>query len=298
MAEKDVEAGFGARAEKRGKVRRDRMAAVLAYALCSSTMLLINKVAVHSLPAPSFVLICQLGSASAFVYGMAKGGWIESDKLETKKARAFLPAALSFLGVIYTNIKVLQYANVETFIVFRCSTPLLLSVCDFLFLNRELPSRYSWLCLLGILFSAIGYVASDSSFQLEALIWIFLWYIVFLFEMTYLKHLCDTVEMTNWGRVFYNNYMALFPLLCVGLVSREDSVVAGVEWTAGRSIALILSCLVGIGMSYTSFWLRNMVSATAFTVIGIMCKIGTVILNYLYWDQHASTAGIGCLMIW
>ena len=39
-----------------------------------------------------------------------------------------MPVACAFLGAIFANIKTLQYANVETFIVFRSSTPLLVSV--------------------------------------------------------------------------------------------------------------------------------------------------------------------------
>ena len=39
--------------------------------------------------------------------------------------------------------QVLQYSNVDTFIVFRASTPLLISVADYLFLGRELPSLRS-----------------------------------------------------------------------------------------------------------------------------------------------------------
>lgn len=195
------------------------------------------------------------------------------------------------------NGQVLQYANVETFIVFRCSTPLIMSVSDYLFLNRELPTARSWGCLVAILFSAVGYVVSESDFQVKAYLWIAAWYAVFVFEMTYLKHLCDTVQMTSWGRVFYNNFIALFPLFLIGFASQEGSTIRNVVWTTETIVSLILSCLVGIGMSFTSFWLRNLVSATAFTVIGIMCKIGSVLLNYLYWENHASALGIGFLSI-
>ena len=43
------------------------MFAVVGYATCSSLMLVMNKVAVHVLPAPSFVLLCQLFSSWAAV---------------------------------------------------------------------------------------------------------------------------------------------------------------------------------------------------------------------------------------
>lgn len=172
-----------------------------------------------------------------------------------------------------------------------------MSVCDYLFLRRDLPSPVSWLCLVGILFSAGGYVLSDSNFHVEAYFWVAVWYAVFVFEMVYIKHLCETVKMAHWGRVLYNNFLALFPLAIIGIGLGETNLVANVEWTLEALASLILSCLVGIGMSFTSFWLRDMVSATSFTVIGIMCKIGSVLLNFLYWDKHASGLGLFFLSI-
>jgi syndecan 4 len=43
----------------------------------------------------------------------------------------------------------LQFANVETFVVFRASTPIVISLCDWLFLGRELPDRRSACALVG-----------------------------------------------------------------------------------------------------------------------------------------------------
>ena len=37
------------------------------YSLCSSMLLILNKVAVTHIPAPSFILACQLGSTALFV---------------------------------------------------------------------------------------------------------------------------------------------------------------------------------------------------------------------------------------
>lgn len=62
-------------------------------------------------------------------------------------------------------------------------------------------------------------------------------------------------------------------------------------------VPLVLSCMCGLGMSHATYVLRNVVSATAFTVIGIMCKILTVVINCLIWDQHANSTGIMFLVV-
>jgi hypothetical protein len=56
-----------------------------------------------------------------------------------------------------------------------CSTPIPLSLCDYFFLDRQLPSLRSWGSLGAILAGAAGYVLFDSSFQVQAYLWLGLW---------------------------------------------------------------------------------------------------------------------------
>ena len=113
--------------------------AIIGYGTCSSLMLIMNKVAVNLLPAPSFVLLLQFFCSWFAVKVCGLGGCVVVDKLERKKLLAFLPVSLAFLAAVFANIKTLQFANVETFIVFRASTPLTISICEWLCLGRELP---------------------------------------------------------------------------------------------------------------------------------------------------------------
>jgi GDP-mannose transporter len=269
--------------------------AVTGYAVCSSLMLVVNKVAVHTLPSPAFVLFAQLLTSAAAVWVAGALGWIVVDKLEFKKALAFMPVAAAFLGAIFTNIKTLQYANVETFIVFRSSTPILVSVADYLFLGRELPNRSSWLSLLGLLFGAFLYVFTDDGYQVHGYFWVCVWYVVFCFDQIYIKHAVDTVKMdSNWGRVYYTNLLACVPILVHTAYRRDDVPLPG-AFTPGALAALTVSCLLGVGMSYFAFLCRKLVSAASFTVIGNCCKIGTVLINLLIWDNHANATGLACL---
>ena len=44
------------------------------------------------------------------------------DALEVPKMMAFFPVALIFVATIFLNMKSLEHANVETFMIFRFST--------------------------------------------------------------------------------------------------------------------------------------------------------------------------------
>jgi hypothetical protein len=95
--------------------------AVTGYMACSALMLIANKLAVHFVPAPAFVLFCQLAGAAAVVVVAGSLGLAEVDALEWGKVKRFAMVPLAFLCTIYANIKILQHANVETFITFRVS---------------------------------------------------------------------------------------------------------------------------------------------------------------------------------
>merc|ERR1719413_30763 len=63
------------------------------------------------------------------------------------------------------------------------------------------------------------------------------------------------------------------------------------EWSFGAIVAVTLSCVVGVAISYAGFNLRSLVSATTFTVVGVVCKIITVLLNDMIWTQHSNAIG-------
>lgn len=179
------------------------MFAVVGYMACSSLMLIANKLAVFFFPAPSFVLWAQLFGTALGVRLFNMCGVIECDGLTQSKVHAFLPVALIFLSTIFTNMKTLQYANVETFIVFRCSTPIIISIADWIWLGRELPSAKSWATLAGLLVASVCYAMTDVGFDIKGYTFVFVWYLIFCIDQIYLKHVVDKVPMdSNWGRVF------------------------------------------------------------------------------------------------
>jgi len=268
--------------------------AIVGYMTCSALMLLVNKITIQNVPAPSLVLGAQLASTALVVWMFGLCGIIEVDPLEWSKLRAFSLVAMIFLATIFTNLMILKYSHVETFIVFRASTPLLISVLDWVFLGRELPARRSWLCLSGLLVGAYIYVQWDDSFHPTGYMWIALWYTVFTVDQVYIKHVCNNVKMkSNWGFVFYSNVLPSFPLFLM-TVSQQES--ANVKWTQFGIAILVVSCLLGISMSYFAFLARSSVSATSFTIIGNVCKILTVIMNQLIWDLHANFIGVCSLL--
>uniref|UniRef100_A0A7S0LP39 Sugar phosphate transporter domain-containing protein n=1 Tax=Coccolithus braarudii TaxID=221442 RepID=A0A7S0LP39_9EUKA len=263
-------------------------------------MLVVNKLTVHFLPAPSFVLLTQFFASWFVVKVLGLLGVITVDALEWRKLRAFFFVSVAFLACVFANMKTLQYANVETFIVFRAATPLVISIADWGFLDRELPGLRSTLCLVVLACGAAAYTLTDSHFEVHGYVWVGVWFLIFCFDQLYIKHAVDsTVVDSNWGRVFYTNLWASL-IAGIMVLATEPHVLTSMQWKDWDMktwVALSVSAVLGVGISYFAFLCRAAVSATCFTVIGNVCKVLTVLINVTIWDHHASPIGLGCLSV-
>mmetsp|Transcript_20348 Transcript_20348/g.34667 ORF Transcript_20348/g.34667 Transcript_20348/m.34667 type:complete len:353 (+) Transcript_20348:58-1116(+) len=279
--------------------------AVITYCLCSGGMLLVNKITVHHFPLPALVTLCQFSCASVFVYGGKLLGCLSMDDFEWERAKYFIVYVLSFTLGTYTNMKVLSMANVETVIVFRSCTPMAVCVTDYLFYNRSLPGARSSFSLLLVAIGAACYILTDREFQVNgasAYTWVMIWWVVLVFQLTYGKFIAAGMKHKSlWTPVLYTNTFSVIPALTVGLIAGELSharlVSVFAQATSTGYIWLAVSCLIGISISWAGFWCQTVVTATAYSVVGVMNKMLTVTVNVLIWDKHASTAGIASLVL-
>eukprot|EP00522_Entomoneis_paludosa_P009573 CAMPEP_0172445580 /NCGR_PEP_ID=MMETSP1065-20121228/5390_1 /TAXON_ID=265537 /ORGANISM="Amphiprora paludosa, Strain CCMP125" /LENGTH=290 /DNA_ID=CAMNT_0013196463 /DNA_START=52 /DNA_END=924 /DNA_ORIENTATION=- len=209
-------------------------------------------------------------------------------------------------------MKSLSMSNVETVIVFKALSPCVVSFLDAIFLGREYPSQRSWLALGIIVMGAFGYAIHDAKFQSQgyaAYQWPFAYLLVISFEMAYGKSLLKSVELkTQSGPVVYTNMLGIPPMMLFAAMGNEyhrfasDHLGDATNTEAGQIshiayILLFLGCVAGTGIGYSSWWCRGMVSATSFTLIGVMNKCLTILLNILVWDQHAPPLGIASLFL-
>ncbi len=224
---------------------------------------------------------------------------IAVDALDMEKVKKYFGVVVIFIFNLFTNIKALQYSNVETVIVFQTLTSLVVAYGDFKLLNSARPSNEVIASLLLIVAGALGYVALDSTFTVRNYFWVMMYFIAKATDMLYTKHIVDTVKMTSWGRSFYNNFLALVPVFIMVLLNGELTQISNALETGilfpGFFVAL--SCIMGLGISISGFVCREAVSATSFSVVGNMNKVLTVFINFVAWDYHASPSGLLSLAV-
>ena len=261
---------------------------ILAYSVSSSLLLVINKLAVAALPAPSFILLCQLSSCALFIKTLAAAGAVECEQLRANKIKQFAVIVVGFIATLYANVTALSYVPVDTIICFRASMPLVIACIEYIFMGRELPSTRSWCALGGVLVGVTCYTAVDIHFNFIGYVWLGMWYACAVGEMVFVKHVVDSVHMSTWSRSYYQNVLAVAPLAIIAVATGERAQLTQASFTPTSVFILVASCVAGLGMSYYSFALRSVISATSFSVVGNVCKVGTILISCLVMEQHAS----------
>jgi len=178
-------------------------------------------------------------------------------------------------------------------------------VLDYVFYNRALPSRRSCAAMLLIVGGASAYVLLDTKgtqaerqMQREAYQWVAVWFVLLIFQLTYGKTLVSGLGLQSiWSPVLYTNALAIVPTTLLGLFSGDFATLATTNWSSRALLMLGLSCVAGTGISWAGFKCQSVITATAYSVVGVMNKLLTVLINVLIWDKHASAAGIGALAI-
>jgi len=271
--------------------------AIISYSLCSSTLLLANKAAMEYLPLPSVVSFIQIISSTVIVM-LLKFSGVHVDNIEWSKVKAYALYIAAFVGSIYANMQALSHSNVETVIVFRACTPIAVTIIEYVLMDRAWPSLRSSMSLLAVALGALLYCLSDSQFAMNGLgayTWVSIYFVLIVFEMTYGKKLTSSVKMDSvWGPVLYCNLLAAGPMFLLGYVNGDYENISErlSEVPANGAMILLFSCIVGTLIGYTGWMCRGMVSATTYTLVGVVNKFLTVLLNVVMWDKHSSPFGL------
>ncbi|KAK4436380.1 GDP-mannose transporter GONST3 [Sesamum alatum] len=273
------------------------------YCLSASLLSIINKWAVMKFPYPGALTALQYFTSAV---GVLICGWLkllEHDKLDLLTLWQFLPAAVIFYLSLFTNSELLLHANVDTFIVFRSAVPIFVAIGETLYLHQPWPALKTWLSLATIFAGSVLYVITDYQFTLTAYSWALAYLVSMSIDFVYIKHVVMTIGLNTWGLVLYNNLEALllFPLelLIMGELKKiEHEISDESDWHSFQVVLPVgLSCLFGLAISFFGFSCRRAISATGFTVLGIVNKLLTVVINLVIWDKHSTFLGTVGLLI-
>ena len=187
---------------------------MVGYSLSAGLLVVINKWAIVHYPYGANLTALQFSFSALFAWLLGVFGIAEVDRLQSAKVWQFMPAVVMFYISVATNLKLLQNANVDTYIVVRACVPLLTCFLDVRIMGSPSPGHKAISSMFLIVLSAAAYIATDKAFVWEAYIWAIIYLIAMAVDTILIKKVVTDVKLTRWGMVYYNNFIALifFPI--------------------------------------------------------------------------------------
>eukprot|EP01062_Namystynia_karyoxenos_P048360 TRINITY_DN3677_c0_g2_i1.p1 TRINITY_DN3677_c0_g2~~TRINITY_DN3677_c0_g2_i1.p1 ORF type:complete len:413 (+),score=108.33 TRINITY_DN3677_c0_g2_i1:78-1241(+) len=275
------------------------------FSVSSSLLVVINKWALLRFPYGATLTAIQFGVSALVAKAIGVFGIDEVDPLRWNAVLAFIPAVVLFYVSVATNLKLLEHAHVDTYIVTRSLVPISTLGLEMAVLKSPWPGMATFCSLVLILVGACGYVATDRGFNWAAYTYAATYLVAFTVDQVLIKKIVTDVKLTRWGLVYYNNVLALCLMPIGGWVTGEWSKLnSAIEKGALSALfrwnvlgPVLVSCVFGVSISFFALNARRSLTATAFTVLGVVCKFFTVFINTAVWDQHASPFGVACVCV-
>jgi len=244
--------------------------AVGSWTVCSIGMMLFNKFAIKAFPVECTLVAMQmLASVLAMVLFCFRSIKIGSawDVLRWSMVAPF------FTGMLLSSILALKFAPMSLVVVFRTLSPMLSLLIERMYPD---PLRISFPMLASIFTMVFGaglYTSAMHKSGMGGIGWVFL-NIFFAVGDRLLQRLMlakdqNPVDISKTGITLLNNLEGMFPLIVVMAIKHEFSEIpeALQNLSVMGYVWVILSCIVGIAISYTGIWAQSLISATSFLVL-------------------------------
>lgn len=281
-----------------GIVGMGSVIAVGVYILCSSAMLIVNKQAVKALPHPFVVSAMQLFASALFAVMLRGLGQVSFPNPTVSKMWGWKGILLAWVVPILLNMKAMRLVSVETMMMFRSVATVAVAAGDTLLLGTELSPRKLFSCVV-ISLGGLIYAQNDLQFDLAGYIWGGCYALSMVVNTVYIKHSFNQLkDMGAWEKTFLNNLLATPLVLSLAYGNEGLEMVAQrlVTMEIGGATVVLLSCVMGLGISLSGTKCRDVLTATSFDVLGNCTKYLTLGMSYLLGSSTSAGSYIGVLI--
>lgn len=253
------------------------------HTLSASTLTVANKWALEVYPYATTVTGLQVAFTILVVLVIKLSGCYPVDKLEFAKAWHYFPAASMFFLTMVAGNMVIAYASVQVFVVMRAVIPAVTFALDWLLLGGPKPTctSYAWLCVM-IGGGGMFFTQNTEPLTWPAIAWALVFLAIMPIDSLLVKKALTDIEFETWGRVYYQNLLALMMYLPMSLLTGEMSEALQLGSIASEPdvlLPLAVTCVLGLSISFFQLNLRNVIRATTFTLLGVLNKVLSVILD-------------------
>lgn len=261
-------------------------AAIIAvYCVCGTAMTLVNKVTVSQFSFPNALIAIQ--NVMAVVVLLSGSIAMPSTfgrmpRLTAQTLREWVPIVFLFVGILLSSLMALMKVTAVTLIVIRNLISCTVAFFEYAVLKTKI-GQCSMLSLAGILGGATLYAMYDITFDAVGYVWLLVNIVATTTYQVSVKRLITSKaskEMGPLGCSFVKNTLSMPVMLLLCAASGEGSKLAhhaSAGLVTGNTVAVILlSGVIGIGLSLTGFMLNERISATSIMVANNVNKVKRV----------------------
>lgn len=271
--------------KKRGNTFGDQWLMLLlcwSWMACSVGMHTLNKELVTILKAPSIITIIQMAMAALAMFALNTQVVIDAFTNYPQQARRWLVVPVIFSGILLSSFFTYTHVTLCVMTVVRNLGPLVALPIEFLVMpggKQPFVSRESLAAMFTMLAGAVVYAAVVPSISMIGVAFAVLNLCIAVIDRTLhrrlLAHDCKDLKLEFC--TFINNFVGMLPALGVACLTKEFHSLETKEWLRfDVLVLLLLSGVVGLGISYLGLAVQKIISATSFLVMQNISKVFVV----------------------
>jgi len=266
----------------------------LAYSFCSCSMVLSNKALASSFGADIDVLMVLFQNLVAIflVESLRRKQFIENYSFNSIVAMKWLPVNVFFVFMLFTGFMSLKNNNVPMVTVFKNLTNIFIVAGDWYYHGEKVT------CLIIISFGvmlvgAIMAAWTDIEFNILGYFWMAANCLSTAGYVLYMRHATQSIKLSRWAMVFYNNLLSVPSMLLLATFKRELLILSSKPelWTLPFLFTNLFTGVVGFSLNLASLWCVGNTSATTYAIVGSLNKIPVSLLGFLLFSAPITLQG-------
>lgn len=288
---------------------------VLAYCGSSILMTVMNKYVLSGLDFNlNFLLLCVQSVVCVTAIQTCKScGLITYRNFSSDEAKKWFPITLLLIGMIYTGSKALQFLSIPVYTIFKNLTIILIAYGEVLWFGGSVTGLTLFSFGLMVLSSVIAAWAdiqhalehsTDATAKVSTLNAGYIWMLVnCLCTSAYVLGMRKRIKLTNFkdfDTMFYNNLLSI-PVLVVATLLAEDWSTANVnrnfpiDERNNIILAMVLSGLSSVFISYTSAWCVRVTSSTTYSMVGALNKLPIAVSGLIFFEAPVTFPSVSAI---
>ncbi|KUL83417.1 hypothetical protein ZTR_10847 [Talaromyces verruculosus] len=291
---------------------------VLAYCGSSIMMTVMNKYVLSGLDfnLNFFLLLVQSVVCIIAIQACKAGGLITFRNFNTDEAKKWFPITLLLIGMIFTGSKALQFLSIPVYTIFKNLTIILIAYGEVLWFGGSAVTGLT-LFSFGLMVASSIIAAwadvqhaltstTNASTQISTLnagyVWMMANCLCTAFYSLYMRKRIKLTNFKDFDTMFYNNLLSI-PVLIVATLLIEDWSAENIARNfpiASRTnilMAMVLSGLSSVFISYTSAWCMRVTSSTTYSMVGALNKLPIAVSGLIFFDAPVTLGSVSAIAI-